>query len=75
MYIVFKLAYVIYSERYDMCSKCDKQRKLSELAFIIRGVSYSGISYAGEKKTETKSASSAERQFKLKELARLIRGV
>ena len=62
-----------------------RERKLSELASIIKGVSYPGISYAGKKKTKTKGASYTgnlpiklvplERQFKLKELGRLIRGL
>jgi hypothetical protein len=54
-----------------------REKKLAELGTVIKGVSYPGISYAGEKKTNatrTKGASSAERQFKLKELGRLIRG-
>jgi hypothetical protein len=61
------------------------ERKLSEPASIIRGVSYPGISYVGVRKTNSNTrtktkaasamASSVERQFKLKELGRMIRGI
>jgi hypothetical protein len=76
MYIVFKLAFRTYSEILDMCSKCDKQRKLSELASIIKGVSYPGISYAGEnkEKAKTKASSSIEKSQKLRELAKIVKG-
>ena len=62
-----------------------RERKLSELASIIRGVSYPGISYVGIRKTNSNTrtktkaasamASSAERQFKLKELGRMVKGL
>ena len=65
-----------------------KQKKLSELSAIIKGVSYPGISYVDVKKTnvtKTKGASNVgnlprksnplDRQFKLKELGRMIRGL
>jgi hypothetical protein len=56
-----------------------RERKLSELAAVIKGVSYPGISYmsanAGEKKAETKAASSIEKSQKLKELELLIKGL
>ena len=66
-------------------SSYKRERKLSELASIIKGTSYSSISYPESfKKVKTKGSSSPgnlpikliplERQFKLRELARLIRG-
>jgi hypothetical protein len=70
--------------RVKAASSHRRERKLSELAAVIKGVSYSSIAYAGKKKSNanantrsrTRGASSQlERQFKLKELARLIRGV
>jgi hypothetical protein len=70
--------------RIKAASSYRRERKLSELASIIKGVSYPSISYAdtktspqfwGNVRTKTKGASNAERQFKLKELGRLIRGL
>ena len=61
-----------------MCSKYDKQRKLSELAALITGASYPGVSFLGERKekakTEAASSSYVEKSQKLKELGRLING-
>jgi hypothetical protein len=76
--------------RIKAASTIRRERKLSELASIIKGVSYPAISYVGEKtntsiKTKAKAASYTgnlpiklvplERQFKLRELGRLIRGL
>jgi hypothetical protein len=61
--------------RLDMYSDCDKKRKLSELASIIRGVSYPGISFAGEKKTKTKCSSMDVKAAKHRELGKLVRGI
>ena len=47
----------------------NRERKLSELASIISGTSYSTVSYPS-----AKGASSIEKSQKLKELAMLIRG-
>jgi hypothetical protein len=54
-----------------------RERALSELAAVISGLSYTGISYAGAiEKTKTKDASSQlERQYKLKELGRMVKGL
>jgi hypothetical protein len=60
-----------------MCSKCDKQRKLSELAALITGVSYPRVSFVAEKKTKTKGASMSmdDKAAKLRKLSRMIREV
>jgi hypothetical protein len=48
---------------------------MSELASVIKGTSYTTISYPESfKKVKTKAASSVEKSQKLKELGRLIRG-
>lgn len=60
-----------------------RERKLSELASVIKGISYPGISYVGAVVkananfiTKTKGASTQlEKQFKLKELGRMVRGL
>jgi hypothetical protein len=52
----------------------ERGEKLSELASVIRGVSYPSISYVGTI-AKTKAASSLEKSQKLKELGRLIRGL
>jgi hypothetical protein len=50
--------------------------KLAELASVIKGTSYSSISYPESfRKTKTKAASSIEKSQKLKELGRLVRGL
>jgi hypothetical protein len=81
-----------YIDHLKICSDCQKrqrptvrikgasahrrERKLSELAALISGVSYPTISYASIKTScKTKAASSIEKSQKLKELARLIRGL
>jgi hypothetical protein len=66
--------------RIKAASSYRRERKLSELASIIKGVSYPEISYVGaiEKTnaTKTKGASSQlEKQFKLKELGKMARGL
>jgi hypothetical protein len=67
--------------RIKAASSYRREKKLAELMSVIKGVSYSGISYVGIKsnantKTKAKGASNAERerQFKLKELGRMVRG-
>lgn len=76
--------------RIKAASSYRREKKLAELAAVIKGVSYPGISYAGTKtKTNAKGASVvdkekkitlrrysilSEKQKKLKELGRLIRG-
>jgi hypothetical protein len=52
-----------------------KERKLAELASVIRGVSYPTISYTGTKTKAASSISWVEKSQKLKELGRMIRGV
>jgi hypothetical protein len=68
--------------RIKAASSYRRERKLSELASIIKGVSYSTILYPSLKtcansktKTNVKGASSLERSQKLKELDRLVRGL
>jgi hypothetical protein len=64
--------------RIKAASSYRRERKLSELSAVIKGVSYPGISYVNVRKTKTtnvKGASSVERQFKLKELVKMIRGL
>gem|GEM_PF-1741044 len=71
--------------RIKAASSYRREGKLSELASIVKGVSYSTILYPSLKtcansnnktKTNVKGASSQlERQFKLKELGKLIRGI
>jgi hypothetical protein len=62
--------------RSKAASTIRRERKLSELAALITGASYPGVSFV-DVKTKTKGASSScvEKSQKLKELARLIRGV
>jgi hypothetical protein len=53
-----------------------REKKLAELASIIKGVSYPSISYVGSfTKSKTKAASSIEKSQKLKELGKMIRGL
>jgi hypothetical protein len=76
-------------ERYSQSQKpqCESkgflaigERMLSELASVIKGISYPGISYVGAGvkananfRTKTKGASTQlEKQFKLKELGRMV---
>ena len=53
-----------------------KESKLAELSKIIKGVSYSTISYPGNFETKTKGASNtnSDKSQKLRELAILIKG-
>jgi hypothetical protein len=64
--------------RIKSASSSRKERKLSELASIIKGVSYPSVSYVGVKKTnapKTKGASNSNvRAAKLRELGMLVRG-
>jgi hypothetical protein len=70
-------------QRVEPFSNYYREKKLAELASIIKGVSYPGISYTGlntnanvgtQTRTKTKGASSQrKRQFKLKELGKLVR--
>jgi hypothetical protein len=65
--------------RIKAASSYRRERKLSELYAIIKGVSYPGISYVDVRKTKTTNAKGAssqlERQFKLKELGKMIKGL
>ena len=81
-----------YQDHLRTCPDCQKRQKptirvkgasayrreikLSELASLIKGISYPTIEYVGVKTScKTKAASSVEKYQKLKELARLIRGI
>lgn len=62
--------------RIKSASSYRKRQKLEELSNLIRGVSYSTISYPMDNfRSKAKSASSADKSHKLKELAKLVKGV
>jgi hypothetical protein len=57
--------------RIKSASSYRREKKLSELGALIRGISYPSL----EPMLQTKGASSVEKSQKLKELGKMIRGL